>query len=102
MSRKPPRTPRTLSSPEHQPHEGPVIAAGPSRVRGARGGDQVMRAVARAVRQSLWDPAPRDHRDSARALRRRQVVTCVTLVVGAVVLGLSLRIDPGSDRFYPA
>jgi membrane protease YdiL (CAAX protease family) len=45
---------------------------------------------------------PRNHRESPSALRRRQWVTGVVVVVGAVVLGLSLRIRPGSDWFYPA
>ena len=39
---------------------------------------------------------PRDHRESPRALRRRQLVTSGFLVLGAVVLALSLRIEPGS------
>jgi membrane protease YdiL (CAAX protease family) len=59
-------------------------------------------AVVRAVRRSLWDQVPRNHRDSDDALRRRQWVTGVVVVVGAVVLGLSLRIEPGNDWFYPA
>jgi membrane protease YdiL (CAAX protease family) len=59
-------------------------------------------AVVRAVRRSLWDQVPRDHRESERDLRRRQWVTGVVVVVGATVLGLSLRIKPGNDWFYPA
>ena len=35
-------------------------------------------------------------------LRRRQAVVVTTAVVGAVVLGFSLRIDAGSDSFYVA
>lgn len=58
--------------------------------------------VRRAVRRSLWDQVPRDHRESPDDLRRRQWVTGVVVVVGAVVLGLSLRIEPGNDWFYPA
>jgi uncharacterized protein len=61
-----------------------------------------MREVGRAVRGSLWDPVPREHRDSAAALRRRQWVSGVTVGIGAIVLGLSLRIEPGNDWFYPA
>lgn len=45
---------------------------------------------------------PRDHRESDRDLRRRQWVTGLFVVVGAVVLALSLRIEPGSTWFYPA
>ena len=58
--------------------------------------------VRRLVRRTLWDQVPRDHRESARDLRRRQRVTVAFLVLGAVVLGLSLRIEPGNDWFYPA
>jgi len=54
------------------------------------------------VRRALWDVVPRDHRQSARDLRRRQLVTIGFVVLGAVVLGFSLRLDPGSRWFYPA
>ena len=54
------------------------------------------------LRRSLWDQVPRDHRQSPEGLRRRQLVTLTFLLLGAVVLGWSLRIDPGSTLFYPA
>lgn len=54
------------------------------------------------LRRALWDVVPRDHRDGSAALRRRQVVTGAFVLVGGVVLGLSLRIEPGSAWFYPA
>lgn len=54
------------------------------------------------LRRSLWDVVPRDHRQTPEALRRRQLVTAVFVVVGGAVLGLSLRIEPGSPWFYPA
>jgi membrane protease YdiL (CAAX protease family) len=54
------------------------------------------------VRRSLWEQVPRDHRESERNLRRRQVVTAAFVVVGAAVLAASLRIEPGSGLFYPA
>jgi membrane protease YdiL (CAAX protease family) len=54
------------------------------------------------LRRSLWDIVPRDQRDSPRGLRRRQIVTVCFVALGAVVLGLSLRIEPGSVWFYPA
>lgn len=54
------------------------------------------------ARRALWDVVPRDHRDSPAALRRRQLVTGAFVVLGAVVLAVSLRIEPGSDWFYPA
>jgi uncharacterized protein len=52
------------------------------------------------VRRSLWDVVPRDHRDDPAVLRRRQIVTGVFVVIGAAVLGFSLRIEPGSGWFY--
>ncbi len=54
------------------------------------------------LRRSLWDKVPRDHWETAEGLRRRQLVTLGVLVVGALTLGLSLRIEPGNDWFYPA
>lgn len=54
------------------------------------------------VRHSLFEQVPRDQRDTPAALKRRQIVTAVVVLVGAVVLGLSLRIEPGSAWFYPA
>jgi membrane protease YdiL (CAAX protease family) len=54
------------------------------------------------VRRALWDVVPRDHRQQPADLRRRQLVTAAFVVVGGVVLGLSLRIEPGSQWFYPA
>jgi len=54
------------------------------------------------VRAALVLPVPRDHAESDAAFRRRRVVAAVTLVVGAVVLGLALRIEPGNALFYPA
>jgi membrane protease YdiL (CAAX protease family) len=52
------------------------------------------------LRRALWDQVPRDHRDSAPALRRRQWVTGLVVVLGGIVLGLSLRTEPGSAAFY--
>lgn len=54
------------------------------------------------LHRSLWEVVPRDHRESGTALRRRQLVAAVTVVVGAAVLGVSLRIEPGSAWFYPS
>ncbi|TYL45025.1 CPBP family intramembrane metalloprotease [Nocardioides sp. BGMRC 2183] len=54
------------------------------------------------LRRSLWDVVPRDQRDTPAQLRRRQLVTVVVVLLGAVLLGLSLRIEPGSPWFYPA
>ena len=54
------------------------------------------------LERSLWDVVPRDHRETPKALRRRQLVTIGFVLLGAAVLGVSLRIDPGSKWFYPA
>ena len=54
------------------------------------------------LQRALWDVVPRDHRETPQALRRRQVVTIAFVVLGGLVLGLSLRIEPGSAWFYPA
>lgn len=52
------------------------------------------------VRRALWDVVPRDQRDTPHGLRRRRAVTIGFVLLGAVVLGLSLRIEPGSRWFY--
>ena len=52
------------------------------------------------LRRALWDQVPRDHRDTPEVLRRRQWVTGVVVVIGGVVLGMSLRLEPGSPWFY--
>jgi membrane protease YdiL (CAAX protease family) len=54
------------------------------------------------LRRTLWEKVARDQRDTPQGLLRRQVVAGATVVVGALVLGLSLRIEPGSAWFYPA
>lgn len=60
------------------------------------------RPILRGLRASLWDLTPRDHREPDLVLRRRQVVCVATVLVGALVLAASLRIEPGSAWFYPA
>ena len=52
------------------------------------------------IRRALWDVVARDQRDTPTGLRRRRAVTVGFVLLGAVVLGLSLRIDPGSRWFY--
>ena len=54
------------------------------------------------IQRSLWDVVPRDQRDTDAAFRRRQVVAAVVVLVGAAVLGWSLRVEPGSGLFYVA
>jgi membrane protease YdiL (CAAX protease family) len=52
--------------------------------------------------RALWDVVPRDHRETPRQLRRRQLVTLAFVVLGGTILAISLRIEPGSAWFYPA
>lgn len=52
--------------------------------------------------RSLWQTVPRNHRQSSQLLRRRQITAVTVVVVGAIVLGVSLRIEPGSVWFYPS
>ncbi|HZJ05558.1 MAG TPA: CPBP family intramembrane glutamic endopeptidase [Nocardioidaceae bacterium] len=60
-----------------------------------------MRRLGLQLRHMLWDMTPRDHRQSDRDFRRRQVVSLVVVVIGAVVLAFALgRTDPGSVEFY--
>lgn len=54
------------------------------------------------LQQVLWHVVPADETVTPSARRRRQVITLVVIAVGAVVLGVSLRIEPGSVWFYPA
>ena len=54
------------------------------------------------IQRSLWDVVPRDQRDSDAAFRRRQVVAAIVVLVGAGVLGWSLRLEPGGNLFYAA
>lgn len=54
------------------------------------------------LRRSLWDRVPREQQDTPAGLRRRQAVAAATVVAGAALLGVSLRIEPGSVAFYPA
>jgi membrane protease YdiL (CAAX protease family) len=61
-----------------------------------------VRGLGTTLRSSLWDMTPRDHRQSDRDFRRRQLVSAVVVVVGAVVLGLTLNIEPGNALFYGA
>ena len=62
-----------------------------------------LRPLGLHLRSSLWDMTPRNHRQSDRDFRRRQIVSVVVVVIGAVVLGYSLNIDAqSSGRFYAA
>ena len=64
---------------------------------------QGMRRLGLQLRQTLWDMTPRDHRQSDREFRRRQIVSAVVVIIGALVLAFALgRTDPGSKEFYGA
>ena len=52
------------------------------------------------LRRALWDVVPRDQRESSATLRRRQWVTALVVLLGAAVLGWSLRLEPGDALFY--
>ena len=54
------------------------------------------------LRAALVVPVPRDHTETDAAVRRRRVVAALTLVVGAVLLTVALRIEPGESSFYTA
>jgi len=56
----------------------------------------------RFLQPSLWQQVPRDHRQSPQEFRRRQLVTLLFVLIGAGVLGWSLRITPGSSTFIVA
>jgi membrane protease YdiL (CAAX protease family) len=49
---------------------------------------------------TLIDQVDRDHSQSDREFRRRRIVVAVTLLLGAVLLGVSLSISPGNAVFY--
>ncbi|AGZ42870.1 CPBP family intramembrane glutamic endopeptidase [Actinoplanes friuliensis] len=54
----------------------------------------------RAVAPSLIDQVERDHQQTDQEFRRRRIVVVVTLIAGAVLLGISLSVRPGDDVFY--
>lgn len=60
----------------------------------------LVRELQSFLRAAFLEPVPRDHRESPAALRRRRVVAVVTIVIGALLLGLSLNLAPGDNLFY--
>ena len=54
------------------------------------------------LKRALWGVAPNNRQETLPALRRRQATTVIVLAFGAIVLGASLRTEPGSVWFYPA
>ncbi len=61
-----------------------------------------VREVGDFIRAALVEPVVRDHTESDAAFHRRRLVALTTLLVGAVVLGFALRIQPGDPMFYLA
>lgn len=59
-----------------------------------------MGELGRFIRASLLDPVPLRYEETAGAVRRRRIVTAVTLLVGAALLSVSINLPPGDDRFY--
>jgi len=55
----------------------------------------------RALRRALIDRVDRDHQQPDHEFRRRRIVVAVVLVVGAVLLGISLAVQPSDPAFYP-
>ncbi|QCC78565.1 CPBP family intramembrane metalloprotease [Nocardioides daphniae] len=54
----------------------------------------------RWLRRALWDVVPRNQRETDERLRRRQAITVLVVLVGAAVLGWSVRLEPGDNLFY--
>lgn len=50
---------------------------------------------------ALVDKVERDHHQPDSEFRRRRIVAVVVLVAGAVLLGVSLGVEPGDPIFYP-
>lgn len=53
------------------------------------------------VRPVFLDKVERDHRQSDAQFMRRRIVTGITIVVGATLLGFSFSTEPGDPMFYP-
>jgi uncharacterized protein len=51
---------------------------------------------------ALLEPVRGQHQDPPEAHARRRIVVAITFVVGSVVLGWALRIQPGDPVFYTA
>jgi uncharacterized protein len=51
---------------------------------------------------ALVTPVAAPAADEPSVLRRRRIVAALTYLAGTVALALTLRIEPGDDRFYPA
>lgn len=49
---------------------------------------------------ALVAPVPRDHTEPDALFRRRRIIAGITLVIGTIILGATIRIPPGDDLFY--
>lgn len=68
---------------------------------GAAGTPGVRRdEVRRFLDATLRTPVPHGRADTPRERRRRRTVSVLTLVAGAVLLGVGLNVEPGDARFY--
>jgi uncharacterized protein len=54
-----------------------------------------------ALAPALVHKVERNHQQPDGEFRRRRIVALAVLVVGAVLLGISLGVQPGDPRFYP-
>ncbi|MFC5381421.1 CPBP family intramembrane glutamic endopeptidase [Aquipuribacter nitratireducens] len=61
----------------------------------------VWRRLLAPLAPALIDKVERDHTQPDAEFRRRRLVVAVVLVVGAVLLGVSLAVEPGDPAFYP-
>jgi len=57
--------------------------------------------LARALSSGLLASGPETRPTGRQLVFRRRLVVAITLVVGAVLLGMSLGVDPGDPAFYP-
>lgn len=64
------------------------------------GGVSLVGELRTFLRAALVTPVPRSRRDSTPVLRRRRMVSAVTLLVGTAVLWWSLQLRPGDPLFY--
>lgn len=55
----------------------------------------------RLLASALIEKVPRNHTEPDSSFHRRRVTVAITLVVGAILLGISLSVRPGDTAFYP-